>query len=374
MRNAANPNATRHPLAMNSFRHWLRLLRWGGGVDRRYWRRALFVTCLSPFSSVERLHERLVYGRRLRAWRLDEPPVFIIGHWRSGTTHLHNLLSHDPNLGYVTTFQTQAPKAFLVGRRTMQPIMAARMPTKRPMDNLPLGADLPQEEEFCLCNACMHSFYLWHYFPRQAEPLFRKYLLFEGVKEHEFEEWRKEYLELVRKAALHMGGKRLVLKNPANTARTGAVLRVFPGAKFIHIYRNPYAVYTSMLHLIATLHPMFAFQELDESRTEQLILDHYRDLMQAYFANKDAIPTGQLSEVRYEDLERRPLEELRRVYGELGLPGWETAQGSIAAYLATVKGYEKNAYTLAAADRAKVEAYWAFALERLGYPQGGLGG
>ena len=117
------------------------------------------------------------------------------------------------------------------------------------MDNIPFDVDAPQEEEFCLCNACMHSPYLWIYFPRASEGLFQKYILFEGVSETEFEEWKREYIETVKKAAFHMGGKRLVLKNPVNTARVEAVLRVFPRAKFIHIYRNPYVVFRSTVRL-----------------------------------------------------------------------------------------------------------------------------
>ena len=28
--------------------------------------------------------------------KIDQPPVFIIGHWRSGTTMLHELMIQDP--------------------------------------------------------------------------------------------------------------------------------------------------------------------------------------------------------------------------------------------------------------------------------------
>jgi hypothetical protein len=360
-----------HPLALNSFGHWIRLLRWGGGVDPKYYGRALMVTCFSPLSAIARLHERIAFGKVIDAVRIQKDPVFIIGHWRSGTTHLHNLLCHDPQFGFVTTFQSQAPKAFLVGQGIIRPIMAALMPRTRPMDNMPLGADLPQEEEFCLSNSSMQSFYLYIFFPRcKDKSLFRKYILFDGVGEGEFETWKREYLELVKKATFHMGGKQLVLKNPCNTARMEAVLRVFPAAKFIHIYRNPYVVYKSSLRLGEKLVAMLTFQDLDPKEVEREALQYYADIMRRFFEVKERIPKGRLAEIRYEDLEERPLAELERIYAELDLAGWDAAQGPIARYLDTLQDYEKNQYQIDEADRAKVDEHWGFAIKKLGY--GGL--
>lgn len=357
-----------HPLAMNSFRHWLRVWRWGGRVDPAYWPRALAVTLLSPLSAEARWRERLMYGAAVDAVEIKHAPVFVIGHWRSGTTHLHNLLSRDPQFGFVTTYQSQAPKAFLAGRWSMRPIMAALMPRRRPMDNVALGTDEPQEEEWCLCNSSMHSFYRYSFFPRRDNgALAWKYLLMEGLSDDEFEEWRREYIELVKKATLHMGGKRLVLKNPCNTGRTDAVQRVFPGAKFICIYRNPYDVYTSTLHLRRTFQKLVSFQRLDPEQSKRDTLEHYRLMMGRYLEAREQMPPGVLAEVRYEELEARPLEVLRRVYEELGLPCWDAAQRAIAKYLASIQGYEKNRYTLGGADVAMVNEQWGFAFEKLGY-------
>ena len=357
-----------HPLAMNAFGHWLRLLRSGGGVDPKYLGRALFVSVLSPVTPVSRLIERVRQGGRISAVELEDDPVFIIGHWRSGTTHLHNLLSHDPRFGFVTTFQTQAPKTFLSSHHTIRVIMSAMMPGRRPMDNMPLGTDLPQEEEFCLCNACMHSFYLCFYFPRMnEEALFRKYILFDGLSEAEFEEWRREYVELVKKATVNMGGRPLVLKNPANTARVESILRIFPRARFIHIYRDPYAVYKSTLRLRRTLPQLFTFQNLEFDDLEERVLQEYREMMGRFFERKDRIPPGQFAEIRYEDLERGPMEELARVYGELGLPEWSEACGPIQAYVDTLRDYRKNEYAISEEDIERVERHWGFAIERWGY-------
>ena len=45
---------------------------------------------------------------------IDPTPLFILGHWRSGTTHMHNLLGKDPNHTYPTLWQVIFPDSFLV--------------------------------------------------------------------------------------------------------------------------------------------------------------------------------------------------------------------------------------------------------------------
>ena len=298
---------------------------------------------------------------------IAHPPVFIIGHWRSGTTHLHNLLSKDPNLGFASTLQTVAPASFLVGRSLLRPLVARSMPDRRRMDNMALSVDLPQEEEYAMCNVCPHSFYVGWYFPRRMPELFRKYVLFEGISDQELREWRTAYLGVLRKATLHAGGKRLVLKNPVNTARLKHLLELFPDAKFIHIYRNPYTVFRSTQRLHRAALDMVSFQEVSDAAIETNVLTFYHDMMRRFFRDKDLIPAGNFAEVRFEDFEQRPMTELARVYESLGLPGWGEACSPMEEYLATQAGYKKNHCDLTQDCYAKVERYWQFAVEAWGY-------
>ena len=98
-----------HPLALGSLRNWLRLLRQSDGVEARYAVRLLVVSSLALLTSPLRLWEQLRYGRELARTGTHPSPIFITGHWRTGTTYLHQLLCQDTNLGYVSTFQAMAP-------------------------------------------------------------------------------------------------------------------------------------------------------------------------------------------------------------------------------------------------------------------------
>ena len=356
-----------HPLAINSSRHWFRLLRSHGGVPPKYYLRAALITLLSPLSAPLRLQENLVYGKRIRSAEITHPPVFIVGHWRSGTTHLHYLLSQDPNLGFLSTFQTMVPGAYLSSMQTVRRIMALFLPNKRPMDNMDLSVDLPQEDEYAMCNLSPLSSYVGAYFPKHGRDLFHKFGLLEGISDDLLAQWRQTYLHIIKKATFFASGRRLVLKNPVNTGRLCAVRSIFPGAKFIHIYRDPYVVFKSTQKLHREMRDLIALQPLSDADIEDNVLFVYREVMARFFEQKDAIPPGNLVEVRFEDLEQRPMVELERVYAHLGLPGWDAARDPIARYLATLAGYQKNRFSMVRRDIEKVEEYWRFAIDRWGY-------
>lgn len=364
---ARRPNVFGHPLAMSPFRHWLRLLREGGGVDPKYYGRAVFITAISALATSGRIRERYLVSRRLRALNFPDNPLFIVGHWRCGTTFLHNLFCQDPRFGYVTTMQSQAPKAFFADHWILRGLLPFFMPDTRPMDNMPVTVDSPQEEEFCLANACSHSFYLWLYFPRAAEDLFRKYVLFDGISEEERGGWAREYVEVIRKASAYMDGKPLVLKNPCNTARIDQLRRLFPRAKFIHIYRDPFVVYKSTVRLWEKLQPLLALQELDRATLNSLVLMRYRLMMERYFQQRDQVADENIAEVRYEDLVSHPLRELRRIYDQLALGGWEDAQSPIDRYLDSLGQHRAVEYRFTQTEIESVEQHWGFAIKRFGY-------
>ena len=352
---------------MNSFKHWVRMAYLHGGVDRRSLARAFTVTALSLLSSPFRLAERALFEPRVQATVIAHAPIFILGHWRTGTTFLHSLLAQDRDIGYVTLFQTLAPRAFFVGRWTIQPLVALRAPETRPMDNVSIDMDGPQEEEFALAHISHQSFYSGWYFPREMESLFRKYALFEGLSETEHEEWRRAYLYVLKTATRHSNGKRLVIKNPVNTCRISALLELFPDAKFVHICRDPYTVFKSSLRLYRAVLDLVSLQQIDDARIEQYVLKFYRQMLERYLDERHLIPEGNLVEVRYENLEAEPVREIERVYAELGLPGWESAREDIQSYAESQRSYEKNVFTISAADIEKVDENWKFALDAWGY-------
>lgn len=362
---------------MGSFRSWLRLAFRSGGIDRAYLPRLLAVGCTTLLASPLRLYESARYGRLVRRTSIHPSPIFILGHWRTGTTHLHNLLCEDRQFGYLSTFQAMAPGFCLMGERLLKPLLARRAEKfgrTREIDNIPLRLDAPQEESFALANMTpCASLHVWT-LPRRAPEIFAKFALFEGLSAAERAEWTAAYLTLLRKATLRSGGRRLVLKDPASTGRIPALLDLFPRAKFVHICRDPYRVFASTLKVYNIVLARTQLQVVRADEIEEFVLHFYEQLMRKYLAERSLIPAGNLVEVRYEDLETAPLEELRRVYDGLGLSGFAAAEPALRAYLESVRGFEKNRYRVDDAVIDKVNRRWQFALDEWKYPRREPGG
>jgi hypothetical protein len=361
---------TEHPLALGSFRSWLKLLRESGGIERRFVPRVAFVTLSTFVTSPLRYYERIRYGETVDLTSVHPAPIFIVGHWRTGTTYLHNLICQDRNLGFVSTFQGIAPGFCLVGAKRLKPLLAKwadRAHHTRVIDNIPLCFDAPQEEEFALANLSPHSSLHLYTLPAQAARFFERYALFEGLPEQTLQTWVEMYMGVLRKASLRTGGKRLVLKNPANSGRIRTLLALFPDARFIHIYRNPYDVFLSTRWVYQTLLPRLQVQEIGAEQADALILHFYVQLMRKFLADRALIPEGNLVEVRFEDLEAAPLAQVHRVYEALRLPGYAEAEPGFRAYLASTANYEKNEYKLTDEVIAQVNGHWQFAFDEWGY-------
>jgi len=367
---ASPPTATEHPAALSSFRNWLRILRHGGDIDRQYIPRALFVCVSTLATSPLRLWEQLRYTRQLRDTTIHPSPVVIIGHWRTGTTHLQNLMSQDETFAFVTTFQALAPGFCLTGDRLLKPLLArftARRYPTRLIDNIPLLFDSPQEDEFALANLTPHSVIHAFTFPRQTVEVFERSVLFDGHAPDVRTDWVDTYLRLLRKTTLAGNGKRLLIKNCAHSGRLPALLDLFPDAKFIHIVRNPYYVFRSTVHMHRTVHQRSQLQSVGPERVTSHVLEIYERLMQRFLADRSLIPSENLVEIRYEDLERAPIDQLHAIYRALDLPGYENAEPAFQAYINSVSGYRKNRYTLDPETIETVNRHWAFALDEWGY-------
>lgn len=361
-----------HPLALGSFRNWTRLLLLSQGISPRYWWRVLSVSLITLLASPLRIYERLRYSHLVEQTEINPQPVFIIGHWRTGTTYLHHLLCQDQNFAYVSTFQSLAPELFLMGRRSLKPGLS-RIATKfyptRLIDNIPLVMDAPQEEEFAIANLSPYSFLHAYTLPNQAEEFFNKYVFFQGLTKTERFAWQDVYLNVLKKASIGSSGKPLILKNPANSARIRSLLEIFPQARFIHLVRNPYEVYRSTLQVFDTVLPKAQIQVFERQNIELLVRHVYVKLMRKFLEDRCLIPDGHLVEIRYEDLERAPVEQVEFIYTKLGLPNFQQAEYRFRDYLCANGEYKKNEYQIEEDDIRCVNQYWDFALKTWGYPR-----
>jgi len=330
---------------------------------RRLRRRLVFSSLLEPL----RWYEALRYGGRVRATRVAEPPIFVLGFGRSGTTHLHNLLWQDPRFGVLTSYQASVHPIALTGRGWLDRYLADRVPARRPMDNVAVSLDGPQEEEIALANRTADAPLHFMSFPRALPEIYERWVSDLGADPRDVATWKRHYLEVLAKATILADGRRLVLKTPPNTARIPLLLELFPEARFVHIVRDPYRVYQSMRNMYRKMLPGQVLQTFDWADVDAWMVDAYRRLMGRYLTDRKRIPADHLVEIRYEDLDARPLEVLASVYETLGLPDFGAARPGVERYLAGLGRFEKNRFSYPADVIATVDEHWGFAIEAFGY-------
>src|SRR5215472_10088018 len=274
---------------------WLRVLRENHfAIDLPYWVRAATITLASIQNTIFGACENLLLARRVRATRI-EAPLFILGIWRSGTTHLHNLLAQDDRFAYPTTYQVLYPHTFLTTEKWEAPLMGFFLPRKRPQDNVALGVGEPQEDEFALCSLTGRAWPMAWTFPRRADH-YGRYLTLRQASAGEVAEWQSALAGLVRKLSFKYG-RPLVLKSPGHTCRIKVLLDLFPQAKFVHIHRNPYDVFRSTQHMVRTVTPWWTLQRPDYSDLEGRTLRQYREVYDVFFEERGLIPKGHFHEV-----------------------------------------------------------------------------
>ena len=351
------------------FGMWLKLLAENGfRIEPTYLHRAAFITLTSLYNSAAAGIERLRFAKAIGQSEITEPPLFILGHWRSGTTLLHDLLARDDvRFNFPNTYQVVNPHTFLTTEPVISRTFAWMVPGKRPMDNMALNFQSPQEDELAPLLMTLKSPYLGLCFPQNGAA-YEKYLSFREADSAEVSAWRKAMLTFCKK--LSMKDKRtLLLKSPPHTARIRTILEIFPDARFVHIHRDPYRVFLSQRHFLDSMSWRTCLQRPDPAQFDEVILTRYRRLYDAFFEDVALIPEGNLCELRFEDLERDPVGQISRVYDALSLGDFAPARPKFEAYAATLKDYRKNTFSdLDEETRARVHARWRRNFEKWGYP------
>ena len=342
-----------------SLRPWLKLL-----AENRFRLHparvpmAATVTTFAFTNSLWRLLQNAIHGSAIQRTEVKEPPVFILGHWRSGTTYLHELLAHDERFATPTSYQCFQPHHFLLTQPIVTKLFWWLMPSKRPQDNVELGWNTPQEDEFALCAMGLPTPYRRMAFPNNG-PVDLNYLNMQGLAADELQQWQ-DGLQWFAKLITYHTGKRLLLKSPPHTGRAAVLCQMFPGAKFIHLSRDPYALFPSTVKLWRALHFAQGFQLSEGDDLEEYIFTCLETMYSDY--NADGIV-----HLRYEDLIADPVAHLKQAYQTLGLDGFEQVEPKLAKYAASKRSYRPNVHKLEDTTRKAIAQRWKFYFDQFGY-------
>ncbi len=296
--------------------------------------------------------QSLVFGRRLQSLQLPDDPIVVIGHWRSGTTYLHQLLACDPSLATARNSLTAAPQVALLFKPLLRRVLKAWMTRRRPIDAVPWGADDPQEDEVGLARLTMDTNMAGMAFPLEYPFFFRRNVL--GLTQN----FQRQWLHFNRLTWLHDGqGKSgLLIKNSAHSARVDLVLRHFPKARFVLLSRDPSDSIRSLVQVKERLGALVGLQSVPDAVTqvEETVAAH-RQLLQAFEASRHRIPAGQLIEVPFDALVNQPLAAVKRIYDELRIGSWSVAETPIRHRISQARSYQADPVTLSPAAQQRLQ-------------------
>ncbi len=296
----------------------------------------------SAFNTLFATVQKLGWSKRIAQQEIKEPPIFIVGHWRSGTTLLHELMSLDKNLAFPSNYDTFVPSHFLASGPLVRPLFRCLLPNKRPMDNMTVDVDSPQEDDFALTIMGAASHYRRMGFPQNRNEYFR-WLDAQNLEEAERQNLR-DCLKYFYRALTYKYQKRLLLKSPPHTGRLRYLADWFPGAKFVHISRHPYSVVPSTMRLWMITDDVHAFHPRQYSQAALLNYVNVcqQELYEAYFRDREEIDPSQIVEIRYEDLVAEPVGTIEKIYGKLNLQGFAAVAETTRGYFESKRDHKQN--------------------------------
>lgn len=328
---------------------------------------AMGVSFFTPINDIMAAAQWLLFEQKIRATSLTNDPVFILGHWRSGTTLLHELLVTDPRFASPNTFQCFAPSHFLLSEYLMLKFGNFLLPKKRPMDEMEAGWTLPQEDEFALMNLGVPSPYLRIAFPRtQSKAL--DYFDMQGLTAKEKSRWSEQFCWFIKVLTYHYDQKQLVLKSPPHTGRVAELVKLFPNAKFVHLTRDPRKLFSSTMRLWTSLDSVQGLQKtLDRDDMKRYVTECLKRMYEGFEEGRAAIPKDRIVDLRYEDLVAEPFEIIRQLYDKLQLGDFEQVKPALEKRLENHESYRPNQHTVDADLEREILEAWPEYASKYGY-------
>jgi hypothetical protein len=350
-----------------SFPAWARLLlRNHFAVSPRYAYMPFVMTNASLINSAFRLLQESWYGSKLDNTPVRHAPLFIVGHWRTGTTLLHELLIQDPQHAFPSYYHCMAPNHFVLTESFLKPFARWMVPSRRPMDAMKAGWDRPQEDEFALCMLGQPSPYLTIAFPNHP-PQDQDAYDPERLPPRARAAWKEAFLWFVKRLT-YQNPRRMILKSPTHSCRIPTLLELFPDARFVHIVRDPYVVFSSTVNLWKSLYRTHGLQKPTFRGLEELVFNTFTYLYERLEEGKKLIPPGRFFELKYEELVFNPLLQLEKLYDALQMDGFELAKPRFEAFWREQSGYQTNKYKpLDQGLREEITRRWGAVIERYGY-------
>jgi hypothetical protein len=305
---------------------------------------------------------------------LDEviaAPIVICGLPRTGTTHLHNLLSADDRLRFLPYWESLEP--VLADEERPAPGEPDPRRARMAMGLDFLNAALPEFRR-------MHEMTVDHAHEEiQLLAIDVSSMLFETVAP--MPSWRDAYRArdqapsyaylrtVLQVLQWSRGGTRWVLKSPQHLEQFPTLLATFPDAIFVVTHRDPVPVTVSMVTMLAYT-ARLAQDRVDTVGIAAYWVDRLEQMLRSCVDQRDLLPAARTIDVHFDEFMTDDLAMVRRIHDVAGLPTDRAAEASMRAFVeAHPRGrfggieYDVTPFGL---DRHVLEETFSFYSDRFG--------
>ncbi len=263
-----------------------------------------------------------------------ERPIFICGLPRTGTTHLHNLLSSDSALRSLPYWESVEP----VLSESERPTPGAPDPrlARTEMSLSFLDVAMPEFKR-------MHEMTVDHVHEEiQLLAIDFSTMLFETIAP--IPTWRDHYLardqtpsyaylkRILQAMQWARGGSRWILKSPQHLEQFGVVADVFPDATFVVTHRDPVSVTASMITMIA-YSARLGHEEVDLGWIGSYWADRLERMLRSCVEHRDLLPDVRTIDVRFDEFMADDLAMVRRIYALAGQPMSDAADAAMRQFM-----------------------------------------
>ena len=239
-------------------------------------------------------------------------PIFITGWYRTGTSHLHNLLASHPHMRAPLFWELRHPCPAVDPRKvdpqkTIRKVRRTGRIHKYLSPSFSVAHAMPAEKP----EECLHLFEnafcgTTGFFITEAKA-YAWWLLNQDVQNgYEFYKLQLQLLNWQRP------GRRWVLKWPYHLWHLDTLLKTFPDATIIQLHRDPGAAIGSVCSLAAIARSSFC-ASIDDAALGQFWLDYNEAGLQRSFTARQKAAADQIVDIRYPDLMADPLAEINRI-------------------------------------------------------------
>jgi len=323
-------------------------------------------------------------------WRVKvKAPVFVVGHARSGTTLAHRLLCGDERFSTFRYYELMLPSLTekklvragawldrtLLGGRLEKRLQAWEARKFGPTQHIhKMGLAIPEEDDLIFQSSCASGFWMTK-LPYLGE------LDFFHVDRRPAASRRRlmgYYRECVRRQLYLNGADKIhISKNPTWCGRVETLIEIFPDARFVVPYRNPYETIPSLLKLMHVSWKRGGNMDQAKIRESTRVMT---DLSYEHYVLPEEVlarhPATRRAIIDYRELVSAPRATIEKVYADLGIAMTPQMSAFLAAEEARARKHEtEHRYSLGefGLEQQEIRRRLAPLFERFGWDDGEAG-